>query len=63
LKEVTGSFGGGFLLLALAGLSCALVVLYVSRAWEGVFIGRGGVAAAAEGPALDPAVEPQGTRA
>src|SRR5262249_47221860 len=44
LKQLTGSFAGGFAIFALIGIGCAAALLYVSRAWEGVFIGRGGVA-------------------
>jgi NNP family nitrate/nitrite transporter-like MFS transporter len=48
LRQLTGSFGGGFLFFALIGLGCAVTLAWVSRSWEGVFIGRGGVASAAE---------------
>jgi NNP family nitrate/nitrite transporter-like MFS transporter len=47
-RQLTGSFGGGFLFFALIGLSCAAILAWVSRAWEGVFIGRGGVASTKE---------------
>src|SRR5262249_25709483 len=46
LKQVTGTFAGGFLIFALVGFGCAGCLLYVSRAWEGVFVSRGGRAAA-----------------
>jgi len=46
LRQLTGSYAGGFLIFALVGLACACAVLYVSRAWEGSFVGQGGVAAA-----------------
>jgi NNP family nitrate/nitrite transporter-like MFS transporter len=46
LKQVTGSFGGGFLFFALAGgLGGAAAVAYASRGWRGTFIGEGGLAA------------------
>jgi NNP family nitrate/nitrite transporter-like MFS transporter len=45
LKQLTGSFAGGFILFALAGAGCAGALIYVSRAWEGAFVGRGGLAA------------------
>src|SRR5262249_43234783 len=47
LKEVTGSFAGGFLAFSLIGFGCAAVLLYVSRSWEGVFVAPGGLASAA----------------
>src|SRR5262245_40541585 len=46
LKQFTGSYAGGFLIFAVAGcFGCAAALLYVSRAWEGVFVGQGGLAA------------------
>jgi NNP family nitrate/nitrite transporter-like MFS transporter len=48
LKEYTGSYAGGFLIFGVVGcFGCAAALLYVSRAWEGVFVGQGGLAAAA----------------
>jgi NNP family nitrate/nitrite transporter-like MFS transporter len=44
LKQLTGSFAGGFLLFALAGFGCAAALVYVSRAWQGGFVGQGGLA-------------------
>ena len=57
LKQLTGSFGGGFVVFAFASLACAGGLLYVSQAWQRAFVGRGGMA-----PALVPVViesEPQ----
>jgi NNP family nitrate/nitrite transporter-like MFS transporter len=48
LRQATGSFAGGFLLFATAAAVCAGAILYVSRVWEGTFVGQGGVAAPAE---------------
>ena len=48
LKQATGTFAGGFLLFALAGLGSAALLQLVSRGWEGVFVGRGGKATSAE---------------
>ena len=45
LRQLTGSYAGGFLVFALVGLGCACAVVYVSRSWEGSFVGEGGVAA------------------
>jgi NNP family nitrate/nitrite transporter-like MFS transporter len=45
LKQATGSFAGGFVCFATVGVGCAAALLYVSRSWEGVFVGRGGRAA------------------
>ncbi len=49
LKELTGSFAGGFLLFALLGcFGCAAFLFVVSRKWEGSFVGQGGLATTAE---------------
>jgi NNP family nitrate/nitrite transporter-like MFS transporter len=45
LKQLTGSFAGGFLVFSLFGFGCAVALVYVSRAWEGAFVGQGGLAA------------------
>jgi MFS transporter, NNP family, nitrate/nitrite transporter len=45
LKGITGSFAGGFLIFAMAGLSCAAILAAVSPVWERRFVGRGGLAA------------------
>jgi NNP family nitrate/nitrite transporter-like MFS transporter len=47
LGKVTGSYAGGFAIFGLTSLGCAGCLLYVSRAWEGVFVGQGGLAAKA----------------
>jgi MFS transporter, NNP family, nitrate/nitrite transporter len=47
LRQLTGSFAGGFLIFALIGLSCAAALVYVSRSWEGVFVAPGGLASGA----------------
>jgi hypothetical protein len=62
LKQTTGSFSGGFLAFALVGgFGGAMALAYVSRGWQGIFIGVGGRAAdvaevplalAAEAPAV-----------
>ena len=45
LKEYTGSYAGGFLIFGVVGcFGCAAALLYVSRGWEGVFVGQGGLA-------------------
>jgi NNP family nitrate/nitrite transporter-like MFS transporter len=44
VKQWTGQFAGGFFLFSLATFAAALVLVCVSQAWEGVFIGRGGLA-------------------
>jgi len=46
LKKAVESYAAGFLLFALAACGCAVALLYVSRSWEGVFVQRGGLAAA-----------------
>jgi NNP family nitrate/nitrite transporter-like MFS transporter len=45
IKGLTGSFAGGFVLLALAGLTCATIVASLWPTWEQGFAGRGGIAA------------------
>ena len=42
LKQVTGSFGGGFLLFALVAFGCAVALFQRQQRWEGVFVGKGG---------------------
>ena len=45
LKELTGSFSGGFLAFALVGgFGGAAALAYASRGWRGIFIGSSGVA-------------------
>jgi NNP family nitrate/nitrite transporter-like MFS transporter len=46
LREFTGSFAGGFLIFAVAGVGCAMALVYVGRSWQGAFVGQGGLAAA-----------------
>ena len=55
LKQIGGTFAGGFLPFTLAGLGCAFAMARVGQQWEGAFVGRGGLAAA---PALEPAATP-----
>jgi NNP family nitrate/nitrite transporter-like MFS transporter len=59
LKQLTGSFGGGFLIFSLVGIGCAGLLLYVSRAWEGAFVSRGGLATPSMAASVSPLVEPQ----
>lgn len=47
LKQLTGSFASGFVVFGAIGFGCAAALLYVCRAWEGVFIAPGGLATAA----------------
>ena len=54
LKQLIGSFGSGFLIFAVAGLGCAAALAAVSRSWEGVFVGAGGLAATNEQRTLSP---------
>lgn len=44
VKQWTGSFGIGFVLFALAAFVSAAALVNVSRIWEGVFVGKGGLA-------------------
>src|SRR5690348_10118776 len=45
LKQVSGTFAGGFLIFALVGFGCAFALVRVSRVWQGAFVARGGLAA------------------
>lgn len=45
LKQLSGSFSGGFLVFAVTGFVCVGALLHVSRAWQGAFVGRSGLAA------------------
>jgi NNP family nitrate/nitrite transporter-like MFS transporter len=49
LRQLTGSFAGGFLIFALVGLGCAAALARAGRTWQGVFVGRGGLAPGAAG--------------
>src|SRR6266852_960367 len=44
LRQLTGTFSGGFLVFALVGLASAAILVYVGRTWEGVFVEKGGLA-------------------
>jgi NNP family nitrate/nitrite transporter-like MFS transporter len=43
LRQLTPSYGGGFLAFALVGVSGAIAVFFVGRRWEGTLLGKGGV--------------------
>jgi NNP family nitrate/nitrite transporter-like MFS transporter len=44
LKQLTGSFSGGYLVFAGTALGCVGLIVVVGRAWQSTFAGRGGVA-------------------
>jgi NNP family nitrate/nitrite transporter-like MFS transporter len=46
VKQLSGSFGGAFLLLSIVAFGSAAGLIYVARLWEGAFIARGGISAA-----------------
>ena len=46
VKQLTGGFGGGFLLFGLIAFASAGALVAVSKTWEGVFVAKGGRAAA-----------------
>jgi len=46
VKQLSGSFGGGFLLFGVVAFASAAGLIYVSRVWEGIFISRGGLTSA-----------------
>src|SRR5262249_49918798 len=45
LKQLTGSFAGGFLVFGIMAVICAGTLVLVSRNWQGVFVVQGGLAA------------------
>jgi NNP family nitrate/nitrite transporter-like MFS transporter len=47
MKQLTGSYSGGLAIFALVALGCVAVLFRVSQAWEGAFVGKGGLAAGA----------------
>jgi NNP family nitrate/nitrite transporter-like MFS transporter len=53
VKQATGQFAGGFFLFALTAFGTAIALVCVSRAWEGIFIGKGGLATAVAPAAND----------
>lgn len=57
LKQLTGSFSGGFLIFALVAIGCAAVLLQVAKAWAGVFVQESGLSATLAAPAATPLVE------
>jgi NNP family nitrate/nitrite transporter-like MFS transporter len=60
LKQETGSFRTGFLLFSLFGcFSCAAALSYVSRGWQGTFVGHGGRAAPGDVAPLGALAEPE----
>src|SRR5262245_51924209 len=50
LRQLTGSYAYGFPLFALVALGSALALSYVSRLWEGSFVGTGRLGARALAP-------------
>lgn len=49
IRQATGSFSGGFLLMALVAFAGAIALVNVSQYWEGTFVSRGGVVASPDG--------------
>jgi NNP family nitrate/nitrite transporter-like MFS transporter len=47
MKQITVSYGGGFLSFAAMSLLGAICVVFVGRRWEPTFLGQGGTATAA----------------
>jgi NNP family nitrate/nitrite transporter-like MFS transporter len=44
IRQLTGSFAGGFATFALVGLASAGILKVVARGWEGTFVCKGGLA-------------------
>ena len=45
LKQLTGSFAGGFIFFGFAALGASFALAKVARGWEGTFVSRGGLIA------------------
>jgi MFS transporter, NNP family, nitrate/nitrite transporter len=43
LKQLTQSYGSGFLAFALVGAAGAVALFFVGKTWEGTFLGKDGV--------------------
>jgi NNP family nitrate/nitrite transporter-like MFS transporter len=50
LRQLTGSFSGGFVIFGLVGIGSAAALMYAARRWVQEFLGRGGTAAEAAPP-------------
>ena len=61
VKQLTGSFGGGFLTFGLIAFGASVALVFVGQRWVHVFLGRGGVAAAVAGvpTAIESAASPR----
>ena len=44
LRQLTGSFAGGFFVFGMAGLGCAAALVYIAHIWVREFLGHGGLA-------------------
>ena len=47
LKQITGTFAGGFVIFAMIAFGSAVALLHVSRSWQGAFVSEGGLATTA----------------
>ena len=45
IKQLTGSFAGGFVLFSAIAIGGVVGLLYIGRSWQGAFLGEGGRAA------------------
>jgi NNP family nitrate/nitrite transporter-like MFS transporter len=50
LRQMTGTFAGGFIAFALVGVACLVALAVVARQWQGSFVGEGGLATDAMAP-------------
>ena len=44
LKQITGTFAGGFVIFAVIAFGSAVALLHVSRSWQGAFVSQRGLA-------------------
>ncbi|MBV9124035.1 MAG: NarK/NasA family nitrate transporter [Planctomycetes bacterium] len=59
MEQLTGGVGSGFFLLALAPIGCVVVLVGMSKVWEGVFVTRGGLAPVRQEAATGPVRRPE----
>jgi NNP family nitrate/nitrite transporter-like MFS transporter len=50
VEQLTGGYGLGFFLIAAVAFACIAVLFQLSKAWEGTFIAKGGLAPGAQQP-------------
>lgn len=54
VHQLTGSYGLGFLFVALMAFGCVAMLFHISNAWAGIFITKEGLSASRPAPELEP---------